>query len=411
MVEAHPDPPAVGPTAKDRTMALTPTDIVTMLDRDGALGSPDDSPWPTHDGDNLVPVDWSGLFPGRGRGGIEAADQLDAWEPPLDEDFLGGLDERVGTNARGQRPKRKKNGGVQPDVCAWYQPIHFHGLDWGIFLKQDCLLRLALEISGFVAYRPRTFAERFHLAKALIRAAFATLFLHEQYHHKTESYAIRLHVVERTPKYGPYFRAVYDPLRASASDDLHEEALANADSYIRLATSPYERWLGAAVVEATRAYLADRFPFDPPGYRRAIDFLNPEDFDRREFLFKSQVQEAAVVPYRSPADWLMAPRINQSFFTCRSDIWTIVRPGTPSVLPTSVPYPAVSTTTMIKALREYGYARTKGGKGSHVKLVADGMPTLIIPGGRKDLSPVVVRNVAKALGYRNPRELAEDLGL
>lgn len=139
--------------------------------------------------------------------------------------------------------------------------------------------------------------------------------------------------------------------------------------------------------------------------------MTTPQFDRLEYLLKSQVQEGAVVPFRSPGDWLMAPRINQSFFNCRSDIWTIVRPGARRVLPTSPPYPSVSTTSMLKALKEVGYERTKGGKGSHVKLIGEDLPTLILPGGRKDLSPVVLRNIAKALGYRNPKELAEGLGV
>jgi predicted RNA binding protein YcfA (HicA-like mRNA interferase family) len=390
-------------------MPLTPLDIAIMLERDDALVAPGESPWPTHEGD-VAPVDWSGLFPGRGRGGIERVDDIDQWEPPLDDDFLRQLEERAGTPAQAGE-HRDYAVDVQPDVCAWYQPLHFHALDWGIFIKEDCLLRLALEIALHVAYRPGGRQDTYQLAKALIRAAFAALFLHEQYHHKTESYALRLHVVERVPRYVPYFKAVYSPLRATGSDDLHEEALANADSYLRVPTEPYIRWLGGLVVDATQAYLAARFPSDPPGYRRAIDLLAVADFDNHEFIVKSQVQEGTVVPFRTPGDWLMAPRINQSFFSCRSDIWTIVRPGAGRILPSAPPYPAVSTRAMIKGLRELGYEQTVGGKGSHVKLVAEGHPPLIIPGDRKDLSPVVLRNIAKALGYRNPNDLAQDLGV
>jgi hypothetical protein len=51
------------------------------------------------------------------------------------------------------------------------------------------------------------------LAKALVRAAFASLFLHEAYHHKTESHAIRLHVVQQLSCFGPYFWKVYNPTR------------------------------------------------------------------------------------------------------------------------------------------------------------------------------------------------------
>jgi hypothetical protein len=40
-----------------------------------------------------------------------------------------------------------------------------------------------------------------------------------------------------------------------------------------------------------------------------------------------------MVPARSVFEWKLAPRINQSLFTCKSDIWTIVPPGRSSVLP------------------------------------------------------------------------------
>jgi hypothetical protein len=46
-----------------------------------------------------------------------------------------------------------------------------------------------------------------------------------------------------------------------------------------------------------------------------------------------------------------------------------------------------------------------------VKLVADGYPPLILPSDRKDLSPVVLRSVAKTLGYRNPNDLTRDRAL
>lgn len=59
----------------------------------------------------------------------------------------------------------------------------------------------------------------------------------------------------------------------------------------------------------------------------------------------------------------------------------------------------------------YGYVRVKGGgKGSHVRLRAAGLPPLTIPGGRKDLSPVVLRNVAKALGFGDVGALLDALG-
>lgn len=313
-------------------MTLTPTEIIDYLHREGALESSAVSPWPTAEGgDQLQQVEWPHLFPsGRQplRDGAAPWDLYgDDWAPELPADFIDLMGERVG---RGSGALDDHAQSRRPDVCAWYQPMHFHGLDWGIYIREDCLLRIAVDIGAFL---PARSVPSYTLAKALIRAAFASLFLHEAYHHKTESLGIRLHVVERAGCYVPYFKRVYDPLRAAGSDDLHEEALANADSYKRLAEAAHSRWLSTPVLEATYAYLRWRFPLDPPGYRQAPKFLVDESFQRGEFRLKSQVQEKTATPYRSVGDWQLAPRMNQSLFPCRSDIWTIVAPGNGALRP------------------------------------------------------------------------------
>ena len=158
-------------------------------------------------------------------------------------------------------------------------------------------------------------------------------------------------------------------------------------------------------------YLAWRFPLDPPGYRMAPNYLTIDTFDACEYILKSHVQEKTQKPFRTSTDWQLAPRVNQALFTCRSDIWTIVAPGTVPILPVAPPLPAVSTVTLTKKLTDLGYEKVKGGKGSHIKLSAAGQPMIILPGDRKDLSPGVVKSVAKALGYTTIRDFCDDLGL
>ncbi len=117
-------------------------------------------------------------------------------------------------------------------------------------------------------------------------------------------------------------------------------------------------------------------------------------------------------PYRTVSQWSLAPNMNESLFGITSDIWVVVPPGARSSVPTLPLYRPASTTMLVASLkREFGYTEAKGGKGSHVKLKARDLPTLILPGGRKDLSPVVLKNIAGALGYRDPGELLVDLGL
>jgi predicted RNA binding protein YcfA (HicA-like mRNA interferase family) len=58
----------------------------------------------------------------------------------------------------------------------------------------------------------------------------------------------------------------------------------------------------------------------------------------------------------------------------------------------------MSSTAMVKLVMNQGYSIVPGGKGSHIKLRADGRPMIIIPTNRESLSPKVLANTATALG-------------
>jgi len=52
-----------------------------------------------------------------------------------------------------------------------------------------------------------------------VRPSLAIWYLHEMFHHKIESFAIRLEIVERVPRYCHYRKVVYNPRRDQQSDD------------------------------------------------------------------------------------------------------------------------------------------------------------------------------------------------
>jgi len=166
------------------------------------------------------------------------------------------------------------------------------------------------------------------------------------------------------------------------------------------------------VFKAAQAYLRWRFPHDPPGYCDAAQYLSGSDNQAGQNVLKSQVQEAVARPYRTVSQWRLAPNMNESLFGITSDIWIVVPAGSRPTVPTFPLYRPASTTKVVASLkRDFGYTEAKGGKGSHVKLKGRDLPTLILPGGRKDLSPVVLKNIAVALGFRDPGELLAYLGL
>lgn len=390
-------------------MGLNVAQIVAYLNDEQQLGSPEASPWPAYEPDqgDLYLIDWRGLFGGERNEPI--FQELD--DPELADAVASALGR--GAPESGS-PEAAGMAGRRPEVCAWYQPIHFHGLGWGIFIREDCVRSIAVDIARFVrptGGRGGYGGGAWSYLPELLRMAFASLFLHEAYHHKTEALAIRLHVAERTPCYHSYWSKVYEPLARPGAAGPLEEALANANSFQRLAEGAYRRYVSLEVYQATRCYLKWRFPHDPPGYRDAGKYLSPPKFDDVQNQLWSQVQEAEVKPFRPAAQWRMAPNMNESLFGLSSDIWLVVPAGRGPSLPTFPLYRPVATRAIESALTEHGYTRVKGGKGSHIKLKASNMPTLVLPGGRKDLSPTVLKSVAVALGFPGIGELLDELNL
>ncbi len=379
------------------------THILEILDRDDALELVDPpTVWPSLDSeDEVYELDWTRLFPRRVTDrGAEEWDLYgdDGWALP--DDVL----ERISGGGRGQLDV-SADGRTPPgwDRCAWYQPIHFYGPAWGIFVYDQCLIDVAAALYLVLGAPPMS--DR--LGRTLLRSAFAILFLHEQYHHKTESLAIRLHVIEQTRRYVPYFKNVYMP--SAGTDDQIEEGLANADSYHRLADDPYRSWLPGRIREATKEYLSLSFRVAPPGYRIASTLLDRADFDALENVLEAQVQEASLTPTRTATeDFGVATHLNQSLFQIRQNIWTIAAKGRSPLLPAKPTWIApLSRHAIERFLATEGYEPAKGrGKGSHRVYKKTGTANIVLP-DQKDLSPVVLRNTAHALGLRNARELAE----
>ncbi len=390
-------------------MSLKPTDLVEYLEAEGELGPADEAEvWPEYDAElgDLYLVDWRRLFGSERREPLFPDQGIDVFEGS----FLDEIGSLVGQGPPSGQAETAAVAGRRPDVCAWYQPIHFHGLAWGIFLRDDCLRSIAVDVARWVPRLHHAYPGS--LAPSLLRMSFASLYLHEVYHHKTEAHAVRLTVAERKPCYRRYWNAVYAPAARPGGGGALEEALANADSYRRLGEQTYRRFVPDLIYQAAQDYLRWRFPLDPPGYHDAPAYLRNADNEAGQNTLKSQVQEAVARPYRTVSQWRLAPNMNESLFGITSDIWVIVPAGARPILPTFPLYRPASTAKLVASLkREFGYTEAKGGKGSHVKLKARDLPTIILPGGRKDLSPVVLKSIAGALGYRDTGELLVRLGL
>jgi predicted RNA binding protein YcfA (HicA-like mRNA interferase family) len=374
-----------------------------------------ESPWPSSDEDkeDIHQVDWSILFPpsNRPNSSEDGPPQNDNWAFPVTEEEIEELKEVFGTwhplNPQSNNQISSPMHLPQWDVCAWYQPIHYFGHSWGIFIREDCVTRAAMTIARFLSPSVLLKNPNYEVwYRALYRAGVFLFFLHEHYHHKVECLGLRLHVARRKSAYLSYQSSVYRP--TTGTDDQLEEALANAESYLRLGTRPYSYWLGEDVLDAVRKYLRWRFPIDPPGYRMAVSYLTKASFDPAENLLQAQVSESVLAPIQPTSEWNLAPRMTQSFFPVTSNIWSVVPAGASSRLPRSriAPIQTCSTDDMVRLYQQAGYQVVKGGgKGSHVKLKKQGAPTMNLPGNRDNLSPTVAATAAQILGDYKLRDL------
>lgn len=375
--------------------------IIDFLDRNESL-PPEHEEHTYGEEEEPLLVEWNRLFPSFGSSDDdEDGDGWDFFDPDFEAE-LGAILNGVDDGERWMPPPPPDGPNrAHWDVCAWYQPIHFFGFDWGIFIREECMKRQALCIARSLRrHSPVPLPPPRQLAKALIRASFACYFLHEHFHHKVESFGLRAHVVTGTSVYLPYKNRVYRP--NYLTDACLEEALANADSWWRVSRDPYRRVVGSVVMRATKDYLWESFLHDLPGYNMAKHYLSGAAFEQGRLLIQGQVREAVLAPARPVTDWLVATHVIRPLYDLKSNIYTVVPRGARRVIPTHVFPFTCSTSQAVKLAQKRGYFVVPGGgKGSHVKMKKPNSPTLIIPGNRKDLSPGVLAGVLKALGgYR-----------
>ncbi len=304
--------------------------VVKFLEDNKALKK-GGSPWPTysdeHGEQQRYQIDWSKLFPPERRNRYQ---DREPW--PTDDDYelrklASDIDEASYRGYPSDEELRTMASAQSWDTCAWYQPIHYSGFDWGIFIREGCIINQVRHISRFLS-RPVPGG----LLPRLIRASVYAYFLHEQYHHKVECLGLRLHVVDRKSRYLPYDAMVYTP--SKNSDLLLEEALANADAFQRLWNEPYRSLIGDPVVRATQEYLAATFPYNPEGYRMARYYLTKDAFEAGENLLHGQMHEATLTPSQPTDEWEIATWLMRSMFRVTDNIWTIVPAGRRSILPT-----------------------------------------------------------------------------
>lgn len=388
-------------TPASNKVPLRTHEVVETLERLDLLELVGVSPWPdiSDEGGDLFPIDWTEVE--RDVIAPETLSPADEWANQWSQ-----VEEAM-------RSRVRSGGGTPPpvivDALAWYQPIHYFGMAWGIYIKEEAVLDLAAYLLEAVPFKRRF--DRDMVAGA-VRLSLAVIYLHEAFHHRVESFAIGLEIVDHAKRYCPYHDKVFRPMRDQGSPDLIEEALATAESFRRRTEETYAHSVPRDLKNVAVPKLREWIRSLPPGYNRAEQFFSGGPFDDALHELCSQIDEAAKHPKRPNTEWRLAANLHRVLFTCKTVTWVLVPAGTHPIVPwfdrDVIPELSVSSRAFVKALRRrYGYKEVHGAK--HLKLLREGGPTLILPTNREALSPVVLTNTAHALGFGSARAMWTEL--
>ena len=281
-------------------------------------------------------------------------------------------------------------------ICAWYCPIHYFGSDWGIYIRESCILDMAKELACWVDLGSLRIS-KVDMCEQLYRAAFFILYLHEHFHHRVESFGFRLLISAGEDKYYKYKENVYR--KTHGRSNCLEETLANAYSYKKLKGMSVNKIL-PGVQSGLLEYLKEEiFAYQPPGYKEAIHYLKDKEFSGALFKLQSQILEGDISPIMHDNSWLVANNMMRPLWNIDKNIYVIVPDGTRPIRSRHImPYGTCSSKKIITTLKKSGWTKHKtNGKGSHTQFFKDGFDVITVP-KTDNCSPPVMKNILKAMG-------------
>tara|TARA_B110000211_G_scaffold230112_1_gene289025 strand:+ start:882 stop:1862 length:981 start_codon:yes stop_codon:yes gene_type:complete len=141
-------------------------------------------------------------------------------------------------------------------TCAWYSSYHYGHKNWGIHIKQDCLLNRAKLIWRY--NYPYTLTK-----EDAIKSAFLYTFSHELFHLIVDQAVTLLEIILKDPDiYIKYFSNVYKHTHKTYPDGALEEALANRYRFGRYKFYNINKGLARAMMKK-----------QPAGYNRFDEYL------------------------------------------------------------------------------------------------------------------------------------------
>ena len=279
------------------------------------------------------------------------------------------------------------------EVYAWYQPIHYYGEHWGIYIKDSGVNAFMQSISSFLTKLENQNA--LHIINQIQKIAIEILRLHEEYHHIVEAFAIKQHLITLNPTYIDYNDKVYFPSKSLTPCPCPEERLCDAYVYRKLQSKIRGR-VSKELFDATLSSLRAHMASASGPYQGSLSITSSKEFKKEQKSNLTQVLTAETHPNIEIERTKFLSEALKPFSSLNQNVYLVRDVDMVNHVP-GVHLFAAPRRKVEKYILKRGYLPTNEGDGSHTKYKKDGAPFIVLTKGREQ-SQTVLKSTAKALG-------------
>lgn len=288
------------------------------------------------------------------------------------------------------------------DILAWYQPIHFYGDNWGIYIFDSGIIEV---MTSIFSYLPSVDgSQKLLMTKNIQAIAIEILRLHEEYHHRLEAFAIKQHIASGNILYPAYNDSVFLPTRDQTPCMCPEERLCDAYVYRALQT-----WLRPKV--STDIFLAvmnswkNHMAIALGPYAGSLNLTTKSKFTNEQDLVLGQIVTSDISPNLHTVEKKFLHEYTKPIRELTENVYIVHDSDIKTYIP-GVHQFAAPRRKVEKLILAKGYTETKEGDGSHTKYKKPGSPMIVLTKSREQ-SQTVLKSVAKALNLDLQEFLAE----
>ena len=287
-------------------------------------------------------------------------------------------------------------------VIAWYQPMHFYGENWGVYILKSGLQDVMRSIASHCSKSERLSNPNF--ARDVKYAAWIFIQLHEEFHHKVELFAIRSAAMSDIHKYRSYMQDVFFATRMSSPLSCREEALCDAFAFRNISKKLYGK-VSKEVASAAKATLKIHMERAVGPYSNSLDYEGNNEFLQGVSDLIDQIVEGKIVPIQNHLEIDLFPEQLKTLKSLRENSYLVDDLNSINSSGNLI-FLALPKRKLEKVVSKYGYRKTNEGDGSHEKWKKDGAPFIILTNAREQ-SIKVIRSTAKTLGM-SVEQLAQE---